>query len=81
MQPGTTLGHYTILSAIRKGGMGEARRESGREIAIKTLPKEFQKNADRSGRCQLEAKLLDTLNDSIASEMMIQTSTFRQKHW
>ena len=45
MQPGTQLGHYTILSAIGKGGMGEVWKAKdtklGREVAIKTLPRAF----------------------------------------
>ena len=66
MQPGTKLGHYTILSAIGKGGMGEVWRAKdtklGREVAIKTLPEEFAKDADRLARFEREAKLLASLN-------------------
>ena len=53
MQTGTKLGHYTILSAIGKGGMVEVWRardtELGREVAIKTLSEELAKDADRIG--------------------------------
>jgi len=41
MQSGTHLTHYTTLSAIGRGGMGEVWKANdtklGREIAIKTL--------------------------------------------
>lgn len=54
MQPGTKFGHYTVLSAIGKGGMGEVYRardtKLGREVALKTLPKEFARDADRLAR-------------------------------
>lgn len=52
MESGTQLGHYTILSAMGKGEMGEVWRardtKLGREVAIKTLPEEFAKDADRT---------------------------------
>ena len=54
MQPGTQLGHYEILSALGKGGMGEVWRSRdqklGREVAIKTLPEEFARDEDRLAR-------------------------------
>ena len=66
MESGTRLGHYEILSAIGKGGMGEVWRardtKLGREVAIKTLPEEFAKDADRLARFEREAKLLASLN-------------------
>ena len=66
MQPGTQLGHYTILEAIGKGGMGEVWKAKdttlGREVAIKTLPAEFAQDADRLARFEREAKLLASLN-------------------
>ena len=66
MQPGTQLGHYEILEAIGKGGMGEVWRAKdtklGREVAIKTLPAEFAQDADRLARFEREAKLLASLN-------------------
>ena len=51
MESGTQLGHYTIVSALGKGGMGEVWRardtKLGREGAIKTLPEEFARDLDR----------------------------------
>ena len=50
MESGTTLGHYEILGLLGKGGMGEVWRargtKLGREVAIKTLPEEFDKDAE-----------------------------------
>ena len=58
---GTKLGHYTILSAIGKGGMGEVWRardtKLGREVAIKTLPEEFSRDLDRLAQFEREARL------------------------
>ena len=66
MQTGTQLGHYEILSALGKGGMGEVWRardsKLGREVAIKTLPEEFAKDEERLARFEREAKLLASLN-------------------
>ena len=66
MESGTKLGHYEILSLLGKGGMGEVWRardtKLGREVAIKTLPEEFAKDADRLARFEREAKLLASLN-------------------
>ena len=66
MESGTKLGHYEILSLLGKGGMGEVWRardtKLGREVAIKTLPEEFAKDADRLSRFEREARLLASLN-------------------
>ena len=63
---GKTLGHYQITSQLGKGGMGEVYRAKdqklGRDVAIKVLPEEFAKDADRVARFQREAKLLASLN-------------------
>src|SRR5262245_50318421 len=63
---GTALSHYTILSAIGRGGMGEVWKardtKLGREVAIKTLPEEFSKDPERLARFEREAKLLASLN-------------------
>ncbi len=47
MESGTQLGHYTILEAIGKGGMGEVWKAKdtklGREVAIKLCPRSLRK--------------------------------------
>ncbi len=61
-----TLGHYQIISEIGKGGMGEVYQAKdqklGRDVAIKVLPEEFARDADRVARFQREAKVLASLN-------------------
>ncbi len=63
---GKTLGHYQITSQLGKGGMGEVYQAKdqvlGREVAIKVLPEEFARDADRVARFQREAKVLASLN-------------------
>jgi len=63
---GKTLAHYEITSQLGKGGMGEVFRAKdqrlGRDVAIKVLPEEFARDADRVARFQREAKLLASLN-------------------
>jgi eukaryotic-like serine/threonine-protein kinase len=63
---GKTLGHYRISSQIGKGGMGEVFQAKdqvlGRDVAIKVLPGEFARDADRVSRFQREAKVLASLN-------------------
>ncbi len=63
---GKTLGHYQISSQLGKGGMGEVYQAKdhvlGRNVAIKILPEEFARDADRVARFQREAKLLASLN-------------------
>jgi len=51
---GQNLSHYSITAKIGKGGMGEVFRAKdqklGRDVAIKVLPEEFARDADRVAR-------------------------------
>ncbi len=66
MQPGSRLDHYEILSLLGRGGMGEVWRAQDtklrREVAIKTLPPEFLRDADRLARLTREATSLAAVN-------------------
>lgn len=66
IQPGTRLGRYEIRSLIGEGGMGQVYRATdtalGREVAIKVLPPELAKAADRLKRFEQEAKAAGSLN-------------------
>jgi serine/threonine protein kinase len=70
---GKTLGHYSISTLIARGGMGKVYRTKdqklGRDMAIKALPEEFAKDADRVARFQRDAKLLASLNHPYVSSM------------
>ena len=58
LEPGRTLAHYEILEPIGKGGMGEVYRAKdsklGRGVAIKVLPEEFARDAERLTRFKRE---------------------------
>jgi serine/threonine-protein kinase len=63
---GTQLGSHEIVALLGKGGMGEVYRARDlklkREVAIKILPEEFSRDADRVSRFQREAEVLASLN-------------------
>src|SRR6516225_8039174 len=63
---GTLLGSHEIMALLGKGGMGEVYRARDlklkREVAIKILPEEFSRDADRVSRFQREAEVLASLN-------------------
>ena len=63
---GTQLGSHEITALLGKGGMGEVYRARDlklkREVAIKILPEEFSRDADRVSRFQHEAEVLASLN-------------------
>jgi eukaryotic-like serine/threonine-protein kinase len=66
LKPGTSLGHYEILTPLGAGGMGEVFRgrdnRLGREVAIKLLPVELSSNLDRLRRFEQEARSASALN-------------------
>src|SRR5215831_18533313 len=63
---GTKLGSLEITALLGKGGMGEVYRARDtklkRDVAIKLLPDEFSRDADRVSRFQREAEVLASLN-------------------
>jgi serine/threonine-protein kinase len=63
---GTRLGSIEITALLGKGGMGVVYRARDlklkREVAIKILPEEFARDADRISRFQREAEVLASLN-------------------
>src|SRR5499433_1802480 len=63
---GTRLGSLEITALLGKGGMGEVYRARDtklkRDVAIKILPDEFSRDADRVSRFQREAEVLASLN-------------------
>src|SRR3954470_18363546 len=63
---GTQFGTYTISALLGVGGMGEVYQahdgKLGREVAIKVLPEQFSRDAERLARFQREAKMLAALN-------------------
>src|SRR2546425_6437189 len=63
---GTQLGSMEVTALIGRGGMGEVYRARDtklkREVAIKVLPDEFSRDAERVSRFQREAEVLASLN-------------------
>ena len=62
---GRTLGHYRILHALGKGGMGEVYLAEDsrldRQVAIKVLPERLRDNPERLARFRREAKAAASL--------------------
>src|SRR5436853_5707035 len=66
IQIGQQLGSHEITALIGRGGMGEVYRARDtklkRDVAIKILPDEFARDADRVARFQREAEALASLS-------------------
>ena len=66
LEPGATLGSYTVTAKIGEGGMGEVYRardtKLDRDVALKVLPEAFTADPDRLARFEREAKVLASLN-------------------
>jgi hypothetical protein len=63
---GQLVGHYKIIKALGKGGMGEVYLASDtkldRKVALKLLPAEFTNHKDRLRRFIREARAASSLN-------------------
>jgi eukaryotic-like serine/threonine-protein kinase len=63
---GTSLLHYRIVEKIGEGGMGAVWKATDstldRDVAIKVLPPDFARDAERLARFEREAKVLASLN-------------------
>ena len=66
LEPGTTLGPYSVTAKIGEGGMGAVYRardtKLDRDVALKVLPEAFTSDPDRLARFEREAKVLASLN-------------------
>ena len=66
LSTGTRIGVYEISGALAAGGMGEIYRARDvrleRTVAIKALPREFAKDAERLARFEREARLVASLS-------------------
>src|SRR5262249_47623866 len=66
LEAGTRLGHYQIVTPLGAGGMGEVYRASdtklARDVALKVLPADLARHADRLARFQREARAVAALN-------------------
>jgi serine/threonine-protein kinase len=63
---GTTLLHYRVVEKLGEGGMGAVWKATDatldRDVAIKVLPADFARDAERLARFEREAKVLASLN-------------------
>ncbi|MDX6497459.1 MAG: eukaryotic-like serine/threonine-protein kinase [Blastocatellia bacterium] len=73
INPGTRLSHYSIVSKIGAGGMGEVylaqETKLDRKVALKILPADLAANQDRMRQFVQEAKAAAALNPELCSEL------------
>ena len=66
LQPGTTLGPYSVTAKIGEGGMGEVYKARDtrldRTVAIKVMPAHVASDPDLKQRFEREAKTISSLN-------------------
>jgi serine/threonine protein kinase/Tol biopolymer transport system component len=66
VEPGTSIGPYTIVELVGAGGMGQVYRardaKLNRDVALKILPVAFAADPDRLARFRREAQVLASLN-------------------
>ncbi len=86
LQPGTTLGPYSVTAKIGEGGMGEVWQahdtKLDRDVALKVLPEAFTSDPDRLARFEREAKVLASLNHpNIGSPVVQKEPSRRHPNW
>ena len=66
LQAGVRFGPYDVIALVGRGGMGEVYRAHdsrlGRDVALKTLPLDFEDDPERAARFDREARVLASLN-------------------
>ena len=82
LEPGDSLGPYTIREFIGAGGMGEVYRARdanlNRDVALKVRPAAFALDADRFARFRREAQILAALNHpNIARDLWSREAEWR----
>lgn len=66
LKPGQKIGHFEIIGAVGRGGMGEVWKARDlrlkRDVAIKVLPADLVRDPDRIARFEREARAASALN-------------------
>jgi hypothetical protein len=66
LSPGSRIGAYEIVAKLGAGGMGEVYRATdtrlGRNVAVKVLPADVARDADRRARFEREARAVAALS-------------------